>query len=82
MIRILLAQRLGEKRWKQADLVRKTGIRAATINELYNEVADRISLKQINSICEVLDCDVSDLLAREGCLPSDVLARLPHKVDR
>lgn len=82
MIRILLAQRLGEKRWKQADLVRKTGIRAATINELYNEVADRISLKQINSICEVLDCDVSDLLVREECLPSDVLARLPHKVDR
>ena len=82
MIRILLAQRLGEKRWKQADLVRKTGIRAATINELYNEVADRISLKQINSICEVLDCDVSDLLVREECLPPDVLARLPHKTDR
>ena len=38
MIRILLSARLGERRLTQADLARMTGIRAATINEYYNEL--------------------------------------------
>lgn len=41
MIRILLSARLGELRWTQADLARATGIRPATINELYHELAER-----------------------------------------
>ena len=35
MIRILLSRKLGELRWTQADLGRKTGIRPNTINDLY-----------------------------------------------
>ena len=35
MIRILLSTRLGELRWTQVDLARKTGIRPNTISELY-----------------------------------------------
>lgn len=66
MIRILLSVRLGEKRWTQAKLAKKTGIRAATINELYNEVTDRVSLHQLDRICHVLECDLSDLLERDG----------------
>jgi putative transcriptional regulator len=62
MIRILLSTRLGERRWTQAHLARKTGIRAATINELYNEFAERISLEHLDLICEALDCDLSDLI--------------------
>ena len=38
MIRILLSTRLGERRWTQADLSRKTGIRANTINDLYHDI--------------------------------------------
>ena len=64
MIRILLSIRLGERRWTQAKLAQKTGIRAATINELYNELADRVSLTQLDRICEVLECDLSDILER------------------
>ena len=41
MIRILLSTRLGERRWTQADLSRKTGIRANTINDLYHDIAAR-----------------------------------------
>lgn len=66
MIRILLSIRLGEKRWTQSKLAKKTGIRAATINELYNEVTDRVSLHQLDRICQVLECDLSDLLKRDG----------------
>ncbi|NBI19146.1 helix-turn-helix transcriptional regulator [Neglectibacter sp. 59] len=64
MIRILLSTRLGELKWTQADLARKTGIRANTISELYHEVAARVSLEQLDKICEVLDCDLTDLIVR------------------
>ena len=37
MIRIILSTRLGERRWTQAKLAQKTGIRKATVNEIYNE---------------------------------------------
>lgn len=66
MIRVLLSARLGEKRLTQADLARMTGIRPATINELYHEIADRISLEHLDLICEALDCDLSDLIVRVG----------------
>ena len=52
---------LGEKRWSQAKLARITGIRAATINELYNDFAARITLENLDRICEALDCDVEDI---------------------
>lgn len=64
MIRILLSTRLGERRWTQADLARATGIRPSTINDLYHELAERISLEQLDLICEALDCDVSDIVVR------------------
>ena len=58
MIKILLSRKLGELRWTQADLARATGIRAATINALYNEVADRVNLDHLSKICEVLNCEI------------------------
>ncbi len=64
MIRILLSTRLGELRWTQADLARKTGIRPTTINELYHEIAERVNLEHLDLICDALDCDLGDLIAR------------------
>lgn len=46
----------------QAELSRKTGIRANTINEMYHELSERVNLNHIDRICEVLNCDISDLL--------------------
>ncbi len=63
-IRIRLSSRLGERRWTQADLSRATGIRATTIGELYNELAERIKLEHLDLICEALECDVTDILQR------------------
>jgi len=65
MIRVLLAERLFEKRWPQAELIRRTGIRAETINDLYHEMATRISFENLDKICEALNCDVSDIIFRE-----------------
>ena len=64
MIRILLSVRLGELRWTQAELARKTGIRPTTINELYHEIAERVTLEHLDLICEALGCDLSDLIVR------------------
>jgi putative transcriptional regulator len=64
MIRILLSKLLGERRWTQMDLSRATKIRQNTINDLYHEMTDRVSLEQLDLICEVLDCKLSDLIVR------------------
>lgn len=72
MVRILLSKLLGERRWTQADLARATGIRAATINEYYHELADRVSLQHLELICEALDCDLSELLV---LMPNDETRR-------
>ena len=64
-IRIFLSWRLGELRMTQADLARKTGILAATINEIYHEMCDHINLDNLGLICEALDCNLSEILVRE-----------------
>lgn len=61
-IRILLSTRLGERRWKQADLARKTGIRPNTINDIYHELCTSIKLEHLDLICEALECDLTDLI--------------------
>lgn len=64
MIRIMLSALLGERRMTQSDLVRKTRIRAARINEYYHELTDRIDLNHLDRICEALECDLCDVLVR------------------
>lgn len=62
MIRIHLSRILGERRWTQADLARKTGIRPSTIGDYYHELAERVNLDNLDLICEALDCQISELL--------------------
>ena len=64
-VRIYLSELLGERRISQAELARKTGIRANTINELYWELVERVNLEHIEKICNVLDCEIGDLLKIE-----------------
>lgn len=62
MIRIRLSTLLGERRMTQHELARRTGIRANTISEMYNEICTRVNLEHLDKICEVLDCELSELL--------------------
>lgn len=62
MIRIYLSKILGERRMTQKELSEKTGIRAATINEIYNELVERVNLTHLDKICEVLGCPLSELM--------------------
>lgn len=62
MIRIYLSRLLGERRWTQAELAAKTGIRPTTISEMYNEIIERVNLEHLDKICRVLNCKLSDLM--------------------
>ena len=64
MIMIMLSRKLGELRVTQAELAAKTGIRPNTINDLFHNVAERVSLEHLDKICEALDCDLSEIQAR------------------
>ena len=75
MIRILLSRKLGELRWTQADLARKTGIRPATINELYHKMAERVNLEYLDRICDALDCNLSDIIIRVPNIDSEIRHR-------
>lgn len=82
MIRILLSTRLGERRWTQADLARATGIRPATINDLYHEIADRVNLEHLDLICEALDIELQDLIVREDNKEPKVKSRIGVPIHR
>jgi putative transcriptional regulator len=77
MIRILLSSRLGDRKWSQADLARKTGIRPTTISELYHECVERVNLEQLDLICEALGCSLDELIVR---VPNDT-ARIVHSIN-
>lgn len=61
-VKIHLSKILGEKRMTQAELAKKTGIRAGTINDWYHEIIPRLNVEHLDRICEVLECNISDLL--------------------
>ena len=65
MIKSLLSKKLGELRITRTELSRATGIRLNTISALYNDVLDRVSMDQLDKICEALDCDLSEILVWE-----------------
>lgn len=52
---------LGKKKWTQAELARRTGIRPNTISDLCNETATAITFYNLEKICNVLSCDICDL---------------------
>jgi putative transcriptional regulator len=83
MIKILLSRKLGELRWTQADLARKTGIRPTTINELYHEMAERVNLEHLDLICEALGCDLDEIIVRiPNSVPKIENTRAGNKVHK
>lgn len=64
MISIKLRSVLERKGISQAELARMTGIRAATICDLYNNNADFIRLDYLDKICDVLGCGIDDVLVK------------------
>lgn len=62
MIRIKLSDLLGKNKMTQKALAETAHIRPATVSKMYYEEVKRIDIKQLNSICKVFDCEISELL--------------------
>lgn len=62
MIKIHLSGILAEKQMSQAELARQTGIRPSTVSAIYNEIAERLNINHLDSICRYLGCDIADLI--------------------
>ena len=62
MIRIKLSDLLGKHKISQKALSNLTNIRPATISKMYYEESKRLDIEQLNSICNVFKCEISDLL--------------------
>lgn len=59
---IKLDDLLNKQNMSQHELSRKTGVRQPTINAMCRNQSKRIPLDNLASICEVLECDISDIL--------------------
>lgn len=62
MIRIKLSDLLGKYKMTQSALAKATNIRPATISKMYYEESKRLDVSQLNRICSVFECEISDLL--------------------
>lgn len=65
MVRIQLSRLMGERKLKQSDVVRGTGLSKNIVNDLYHEFAIGIKLEYIEKLCDFLECEVSDLITIE-----------------
>ncbi len=64
MIKCHLARLMGEKKMKITDVARETGLNRNTITLLYKETALRIDLEAIDKLCNLFECEVSDLFEK------------------
>jgi putative transcriptional regulator len=64
-IRIRLREILDEKGISQRELARMMGIRHPTINHLCSDQVDRVYIRTLESICEVLNIRLHDLIVEE-----------------
>lgn len=62
MIKIKLSDLLGKHKMSQKALSDLTNIRPATVSKMYYEETKRLDIKQLNNICKVFKCEISDLL--------------------
>lgn len=52
---------------KIIDVSRETGLHRNTVTLLYKETAHRIDLNAIDKLCDLFECDVSELLEKVEC---------------
>lgn len=62
MIKIKLSDLLGKHKMNQKTLSKLTNIRPATISKMYYEEIKRLDVQQLNDICSVFHCEISELI--------------------
>lgn len=62
MIKIRLAVLLAERSLKMRDVHNRTGIPMTTLRTLYYGRSNSVKIKDLEAICNVLNCSVGDIL--------------------
>lgn len=62
MIRIKLSDLLGKHKMTQKNLADLAHIRPATVSKMYYEETKRIDINQLNNMCRVFNCEISEIL--------------------
>lgn len=65
VIQIHLQKLLDDKSMSQRKLAELTGIKQPTINKMCQGTLLHFPLDSLDKICEVLDCEITDILTRE-----------------
>ncbi len=65
-IRVRLRELLKQRGMAQTELQAKTGLGYSTINALYHGKTERVEFATLDVLCEVLGCQVGDLLKHES----------------
>jgi putative transcriptional regulator len=55
---------MGKNRYNIQDVFEKTGLARSTISNLYHDRGHRIDFDTVDKLCDLFDCDVSELLER------------------
>ena len=63
MITLNLSILLAERGMTQSELAQLTGIRPSTICDMYNNNCTFLKISNIEKICTVLNCDISDFIS-------------------
>ena len=66
MIILNLSILLAERGMTQSELAQLTGIRPSTICDMYNNNCTFLKISNIEKICTVLNCDISDFISVSG----------------
>lgn len=61
-MKVILSNTLSKKGLSQYWLSKHSGISASTINNLYNNKTNRIEFDTLQKICDVLECEITDVL--------------------
>jgi len=64
-MKVILNKTLENRKISQYKLAKDTGIAASTLNNLCNNKTSSIQFSILDKICDVLDCEVSDILLHE-----------------
>jgi putative transcriptional regulator len=62
MIKVKVAELMNAKGWTVSDLMRQAGVAYTTAHRFTKGDPDSISFDVLNSLCEVFDVEVKDIL--------------------
>lgn len=64
MIKCNLSILMGKEKMNIQDVCNATGLARNTVGNLYRDTATRVDYHTIDALCELFQCEVSDLFSR------------------